>query len=115
MKLLRALWLEAGAVLLMSGALLMLAEILPFPGSIRAAALALVLGAQNGLVLRYRGILTRTTHMTGHLTDCGAVLGRMVQSRSWHGENLRLFLFHLLCLWFLLFWRGDDRAFPILA
>ena len=97
------LWRRSGAVLMMSGALLMLAEILPFPTSVRVAALALVLGAQNGLALRYRGILTRTTHMTGHLTDCGAALGRMAHSRSWRGENLRLFLFHLLCLLFFLF------------
>ncbi len=94
------LWQRSGAVLMMCGALLMLAELLQFPRDARVAALALVLGAQNGLALRYRGILTRTTHMTGHLTDCGAALGRMIHARSLRGENLRLFLFHFLCLWF---------------
>lgn len=88
---------------LAGGALLMLTEALPFPRDARVAALALVLGAQNGLALRYRGILTRTTHMTGHLTDCGAALGRMIHARSLRGENLRLFLFHFLCLWFFFF------------
>lgn len=97
------LWQRSGAVLMMGGALLMLTEVLPFPRDVRVAALALVLGAQNGLALRYRGILTRTTHMTGHLTDCGAALGRMIHARSLRGENLRLFLFHFLCLCFFLF------------
>jgi uncharacterized membrane protein YoaK (UPF0700 family) len=97
------LWRRSGVVLMISGALLMLAEVLPLSPGVRVAALALVLGAQNGLALRYRGILTRTTHMTGHLTDCGAALGRMIHARSLHGENLRLFLFHLLCLLFFLF------------
>ncbi|MHC1785592.1 MAG: YoaK family protein [Christensenellales bacterium] len=96
------LWQRSGLVLMGSGALLMLSEFLPFPENARMGALAFVLGMQNGLALRYRGILTRTTHMTGHLTDCGAALGRMVQARSWRGENLRLFLFHFLCLAFFL-------------
>ncbi len=94
------LWRRSGLVLMACGALLLLTEFLPFPQGARMAALALVLGAQNGLALRYRGILTRTTHMTGHLTDCGAALGRMIHGRCWRGENLRLFLFHFLCLGF---------------
>lgn len=96
------LWRRSGVVMMTSGALLMLAEVLPFSRGVRVAALSLVLGAQNGLALRYRGILTRTTHMTGHLTDCGAALGRMIHARSLRGENLRLFLFHFLCLLFFL-------------
>ena len=94
------LWRRSGLVLMASGGLLMLSEFLPFSRGTRMAVLALVLGAQNGLALRYRGVLTRTTHMTGHLTDCGAALGRMAHSRSWRGENLRLFLFHFLCMSF---------------
>ncbi|HSK67668.1 MAG TPA: YoaK family protein [Candidatus Limnocylindria bacterium] len=94
------LWRRSGVVLMAAGAALMLSDLLRVPPGAGAAVLALVLGAQNGLALRYRGILTRTTHMTGHLTDCGAALGRMVRARSWRGENLRLFLFHFLCLAF---------------
>ncbi len=97
------LWRRSGIVLMGCGAVLMLAEIAQMPQDARAASLAFVLGAQNGLALRYRGILTRTTHMTGHLTDCGAALGRMIHARSLHGDNLRLFLFHFLCLCFFVF------------
>jgi len=94
------LWQRCGFVLLTCGGLLLISESLPFPDALRMVAVAGVLGAQNGLALRYRGILTRTTHMTGHLTDCGAALGRMLHSRRFLGEDLRLFLFHLLCLIF---------------
>lgn len=99
----QGLWRRSGLVFMASGALLMLMEYLPFSLYVRIAALALVLGAQNGLALRYRGILIRTTHMTGHLTDCGAALGRIIHSRSWRGDDVRLFLFHFLCLCFFLF------------
>ncbi|NLD33832.1 MAG: DUF1275 domain-containing protein [Clostridiales bacterium] len=94
------LWQRSGFVLLTCGGLLLVLESLPFPDELRMVAAAGVLGAQNGLALRYRGILTRTTHMTGHLTDCGAALGRMLHSRRFAGEDMRLFLFHLLCLVF---------------
>lgn len=91
-------WRRSGIVLMLCGGALFVMEGLAAPEGFRLAALALVLGAQNGLALRYRGILTRTTHMTGHLTDCGAALGRMIHSRTFRGEDLRLFLFHLSCL-----------------
>lgn len=91
-------WRRSGLVLSLGGLLLLLSEWLGLPDALRMAALALVLGLQNGLALRYRGILTRTTHVTGHVTDCGAALGRMIHQRSFRGENLKLFLFHFLCL-----------------
>jgi uncharacterized membrane protein YoaK (UPF0700 family) len=92
------LWRRCGLALMAGGSLIFLADLLRVPQGVGAAALAMALGAQNGLALRFRGILTRTTHMTGHLTDCGAALGRMVHARSWRGDNLRRFLFHLSCL-----------------
>lgn len=92
------LWRRSGLVLLGCGVLLLMIQAFKAPLALSLAAIALVLGAQNGLAVRYRGILTRTTHMTGHLTDCGAALGRMIAGKSFRGENLRLFLFHLACL-----------------
>ena len=57
--------------------------------------------AQNGLA-RATGILTRTTHVTGHLTDLGAAIGRMIKARAFLGENLRPFTLHLRALLFFL-------------
>lgn len=93
-----AQWRRCGWVLSTGGLLLVAAELLAFPVWLRIALTACVLGCQNGLALRYRGVLSRTTHVTGHLTDLGAAIGRMVQKRDYHGPELRRTLFHLGCL-----------------
>ena len=93
-------WRRSGLVVLLAGVLLLIMELLIATAAVRIAAMALVLGAQNGLALRYQGILTRTTHMTGHLTDCGAALGRILHQKTWRGPNVKLFFFHLSCLVF---------------
>lgn len=98
-------WRRAGLVLMSCGAMLILSELLPIIDSARMGMFALVLGAQNGMALRYRGLLIRTTHITGHLTDAGAALGRMLRSRAWEGEEMRFFLFS--CLGMLAFLTGS--------
>lgn len=91
-------WRRIGLVLLTCGTLLVLSELVFADTAPRVAAIALVLGGQNGLSVRYKGILTRTTHITGHLTDCGSALGRMIHQKAFHGQNRMLFFFHLSCL-----------------
>jgi uncharacterized membrane protein YoaK (UPF0700 family) len=98
----RGQWRRCGLVLISSGALLLLSAFVHGVPPLRMTLLALVLGAQNGLALRYRGILTRTTHVTGHLTDLGAAIGRMIKARAFLGENLRPFMLHLCALLFFL-------------
>lgn len=47
---------------------------------------SLACGAQNALATRYRGIILRTTHVTGLLTDLGATLGMRLKGHhieSW--------------------------------
>ena len=108
------LWRRSGAVLMMSGALLMLAEILPFPSSIRIAALALVLGAKRpGAAL--------SGHPDPHNAHDGAFDG-LRRGAGAHGpqpvlargEPAPVYVSSALPVVFPL-WRGDDRAFPILA
>lgn len=101
-KLIRGQWRRCGLVLLTGGGLLLLPEMLNLSALVCTLCLALALGAQNGLVLRYRGMLMRTTHVTGHLTDAGAALGRLVVSKGLKREDWREFLIHLLCLVFFL-------------
>lgn len=91
-------WRRSGLVISGCGAALLISGSLSLPPWLAVSLTAFVLGAQNGLAMRYRGILARTTHITGHLTDLGAALGRMVQARSFRGEDARTFLFHLLGL-----------------
>ncbi len=88
-------WKRCGAVLIGCGVLLLVSELLPVGVGVHVCALSFTMGAQNGLAVRYRGILARTTHVTGHLTDCGAALGRLILNRGNRLAELRLFLFHL--------------------
>lgn len=46
------------------------------------AAAALGCGLQNSLSTNFRGIILRTTHLTGLVTDCGSALGMRV--RGYH-------------------------------
>ncbi|MGL5356172.1 MAG: YoaK family protein [Cetobacterium sp.] len=41
--------------------------------------LAFCLGLQNGLFIRYKGMVIRTTHMTGTVTDLGVVIGHYLR------------------------------------
>ncbi|MGL5001118.1 MAG: YoaK family protein [Cetobacterium sp.] len=47
--------------------------------------LAFCLGLQNGLFIRYKGMVIRTTHMTGTVTDLGVVIGHCLRGNK---ENL---------------------------
>lgn len=40
---------------------------------------AFMAGVQNGLFIFYRGMIVRSTHFTGYLTDIGFELGRMLR------------------------------------
>lgn len=44
-----------------------------------AYLLALVMGLQNGMILNFKGIIVRLTHMTGNLTDLGVHIGYMLK------------------------------------
>lgn len=76
--------------------LLLIAAALALAGrdvaSLTSAAFAC--GLQNALVASYRGLLIRTTHVTGIATDIGAYLARFLrrQGWSWHGWLLLVLL-----------------------
>ncbi len=91
-------WKRCGVVLIACGLMLLTFDWLPLGDGVLVCVLCFTMGAQNGLAVRYRGILARTTHVTGHLTDCGAALGRMLLNSGQRVAELRLFLFHLSCV-----------------
>ena len=47
------------------------------------ASAAIACGLQNVLVASYRGLLIRTTHVTGIATDLGVHLARLIRRRAW--------------------------------
>lgn len=61
---------------------------------------AMAAGLQNAMVSTYSGSIVRTTHMTGILTDVGAIMGQMV--RGVKIDLLRMRLLLLLMTAFLM-------------
>jgi uncharacterized membrane protein YoaK (UPF0700 family) len=51
---------------------------------------ALACGMQNALATRYRGIVLRTTHLTGLLTDLGVSMGMRLRGHAISNENIRI-------------------------
>ena len=51
------------------------------------AAAAVACGLQNALVASYRGLLIRTTHVTGIATDLGVYLARLIRRRGWSWQG----------------------------
>lgn len=51
---------------------------------------ALACGLQNGMASNYRGMIIRTTHITGTVTDLGVLLGRYLRYRSVNGWQFAL-------------------------
>jgi uncharacterized membrane protein YoaK (UPF0700 family) len=43
---------------------------------------AVACGLQNGMASNYRGMIIRTTHITGAVTDLGVLMGRWIRYRS---------------------------------
>lgn len=72
-----------------------LLSILTFVGNVNILFFycAFYLGMQNGMLFRYKGILTRTTHITGYLTDAGVSLALATKGKK---GQLALGLFYVL-------------------
>lgn len=62
---------------------------------------AFISGLQNGLLTRYKGMTTRTTHMTGYITDASVYLGRIIA-----GDKYSLSKFKFLMLNIFSFFLG---------
>ncbi len=43
---------------------------------------ALLMGLQNGMVVSFRGVVVRMTHMSGNLTDLGVFIGYKIRRKS---------------------------------
>ena len=61
--------------------------------------LAFTVGVQNGMFIYYRGMIVRTTHFTGYLTDPGFGLGRWLRG---HRKDKVRITFHSFRMFFCL-------------
>lgn len=86
-----------GVMLLIEGVLLAVVMLLALKGFKAAVPIAtMACGLQNAMASSYRGLTLRTTHVTGIVTDLGALLGNRMQGRavkSWKFSLLLSVLF----------------------
>ena len=71
----RAFYLKKryGFIIITIGVLIILPYFLPIKYSI--LVFAFLMGLQNGMVVSFKGVVVRMTHMSGNLTDLGVFLG----------------------------------------
>ncbi len=66
-----------------------------------SGCICLILGIQNGMFIFFKGILIRTTHFTGYLTEAGVCLGsfiRGVPAGESNRRELKRSLFYLISI-----------------
>jgi uncharacterized membrane protein YoaK (UPF0700 family) len=91
-----------GAAMMIEGALLALATgLLAGQSRLGLPAVAMACGLQNAMASSYCGLMIRTTHVTGTVTDIGVMLGHWIRHRQIQGWKLRF-----LCLLVLSFGVG---------
>lgn len=85
-----------GLLTVIEGILLLLAAYL-YPTHEHSSLLlcSLGMGLQNGMISSYKGLIIRTTHMTGIVTDFGFAIGSSLKSKSFNYQKI-LFLFAIL-------------------
>ena len=62
-----------GFIILTIGILVIIPYFLPIEYSV--LLFALIMGLQNGMVVSFKGVLVRMTHMSGNITDLGVYIG----------------------------------------
>ena len=86
-----------GSVMMFEGVLLLLATVLLFEKVAVGLLLAsIACGLQNGMSTTYCGIATRTTHVTGIVTDLGLMIGHWIRQHPIDKWKFNFLLFLLL-------------------
>jgi uncharacterized membrane protein YoaK (UPF0700 family) len=82
-----------GAAMIVEGCLLGAATFL-FMGKHRLAlpAVSMACGLQNAMSSSYCGLMIRTTHVTGMMTDIGVMIGHWIRHRQIEGWKLRFLM-----------------------
>lgn len=63
---------------------------------VRLILIALWMGIQNGMYMKYRGATVRTSHITGYLTDAGFTIGTSLRGEKNDIRKVRFYLFSIL-------------------
>lgn len=70
-----------GLLLMMFGSMMLLLFIFGLRDDRWVYYFSFVVGTQNGMFIYYHGVIVRTSHFTGYLTDIGVVLGRLMRGQ----------------------------------
>ncbi|MCB1215503.1 MAG: DUF1275 domain-containing protein [Deltaproteobacteria bacterium] len=90
-----------GVLMIVEGLALLMAAWLSSAHLMWTVALcAFGMGVQNAMVSSYKGLIIRTTHMTGIITDLGFLLGRLLKVKQWSQDKM-FFLFSTLVAFFV--------------
>ncbi len=82
-----------GVALVVEGLLLLAATVFLLTGSSVGVLLAaMACGVQNAMASSYYGLVVRTTHLTGIVTDIGVMVGHWIRDKSMQGWKLFMLL-----------------------
>ena len=70
-----------GLLLILFGSMMLLLFIFGLRDEKWLYFFSFVVGTQNGMFIFYHGIIVRTSHFSGYLTDIGVVLGRLIRGQ----------------------------------
>lgn len=85
-----------GYVFLVLGTFLLFLDFFAINNFIFFYYLPFLMGVQNGLFITYKGVVLRTTHVTGSITDAGVFLGHFLKGRIDEIWKLKLCSFMVL-------------------
>ena len=62
--------------------------------------LTFIFGFQNSLLIKYDGVLVRSTHITGYLTDSARIIGRYLKTKD--SSKIHVSIFFLISIGFFI-------------
>lgn len=90
-----------GGILIVLNTVLFILLRVPLAHKFLLFYLSFMIAMQNGMFLSYRGMIVRTSHVSGTLTDIGLTFGRWMRSQDHHYKMKFIFLtvnfFAFLC------------------
>ncbi|SRR3712207_2782428 len=66
------------------------------------------LGVQNGMFISYKGVIVRTTHISGNLTDAGVYLGKHLRGEKQDAWKMFFYLYNIFSFFLGNFWGAEE-------
>ena len=86
-----------GLLLILFGSMMLLLFIFGLRDEKWLYFFSFVVGTQNGMFIFYHGIIVRTSHFTGYLTDIGVVLGRLIRGQKKDRWKVLFYFTSMVC------------------